>query len=374
MTSHTPATPGETLPLVRNTPGQAVEAALGPAPLGSPGRYGSDLSRMPYASPLSPETELARIVWDDLIGANERPALNTRAAAMRLGPVIRGRNLLCGTIARFPLVVARGAEQLAQQPSWTTRTEDGSSPQWRTLWTIDDHLFHGWSLWHRLNGSDGFPLAATRVPFGDWYVSDDNWLHVNGSRVTDLSEWTLIPGLHEGILVNGFDILRDARDLFAIVRERLENNAPPLTLAAQPGATKLTPDEIDAVIASYKAARKRNGGVGYTNEFLKPEYGTGADDAELMIEARNAAAVDLARLIGVHAGMVDATAPKASLNYETTTGRNQEFVDFDLALPMLPLTSRLSLDDFVPHGQRVAFDLGDFTALAPSPTGPATED
>ena len=52
----------------------------------------------------------------------------------------------------------------------------------------------------------------------------------------------------------------------------------------------------------------------------------------------------------------------------------REFVDFDLALYMTPITARLSQDDVVPAGNRVAFDLADFTGKAPSLTGPVRED
>jgi phage portal protein BeeE len=93
-----------------------------------------------------------------------------------------------------------------------------------------------------------------------------------------------------------------------------------------------------------------------------------------MIAARNAASLDLARLIGVAASRIDATVDKGSLNYETTTGRNQEFVDFDLALYMTPITARLSLDDVVPRGTHVRFNLADFIAAAPSITGPVLKD
>ena len=86
------------------------------------------------------------------------------------------------------------------------------------------------------------------------------------------------------------------------------------------------------------------------------------------------AALDLARMVGVHGGMIDATTPKASLNYETTTGRNGEFVDLDLALYMTPITARLSLDDVMPRGRRVALDTIDFSSLTVDPTGPTTED
>jgi hypothetical protein len=37
-------------------------------------------------------------------------------------------------------------------------------------------------------------------------------------------------------------------------------------------------------------------------------------------------------------------------------------------------TSRLSLDDVVPRGQRVAFAAGDFQALTGNPTGPPVAD
>lgn len=348
-----------------------VQAAFIP-PVTRP-RPGADPAAIPFASPMSPDGNLGEFIWRDLMGDDIRAAVNSRRGAMRLGPIIRGRNLICGSIARMPLVDLRGDSRTPVQPSWLLQTEDGSSWQHRMLWTVDDHLFHGWSLWHLRLGADRFPTAASHVMWEAWDVDDDNRLLVDGAPVRDNAEWLLLPGLHEGILTDGLDILRDARDLFAIVRDRLENNIPPVSLEAQPGAERLNPDEITAVIASYKEARKRNGGVGYTNEWLRATFGKGNQDSDLLIEARNAAAVDCARLLGIHAGLVDATAPKASLNYETTTGRNQEFSDMDLALYTLPIEARLSMDDMTPHGRRVALDSSVLTGVF-SPTGPNTED
>lgn len=364
MRTTTRATPGERV--------DAVLAAYAPPPV-RVRPWGTDASRLPYASPLSPDTTLSRWVWDDLMGDDVRASINSRSGALRLGPVSRGRNMLCGSGARCPLVDLTGNTPTARQPSWLLNTEDGSSWQHRTLWTLDDHLFYGWSLWHLRLGADMFPTAGTHVLWDAWEIDDDNRLLVDGYPVENPREWVLIPGLHEGILTHGSDILTDARDLFGLVRDRLTNNLPPVNLEAQPGADRLNPEEIDAVIASWKTARTRNGGVGYTNEWLKAVFGRGNQDSDLLIEGRNAAAVDLARLIGIHAGLIDATAPKASLNYETTTGRNQEFVDFDLALALMPVEARLSMDDMTPHGRRVAFDTTVLTGPF-SPTGPTTED
>lgn len=302
---------------------------------------------------------------------------------MRIPAIARARNLMVTTISRFPLVARELtgefgpdgrplSRRMAEQPAWLQSVSDGLSPQLRIGWGVDDLMFSGWTALYRTN--DGAQLAGVdRIPLDEWETDDDGRVLVNGAEVR-ASDVILIPGLHEGILSYGRTTLDDTTRLYQNVRDRLNCPTPQLELH-QTGGEQLTDTEIDDLIDGWAAARKgANAGVAYTNEHIELNE-LGAGDAQLMIEARNAAAVDCARLIGVHAGLVDATTPKSSLNYETATGRNQEFVDFDLALYMTPLTARLSMPDVMPNpGQFVAFDLGDFTAPAPSPSGPSVED
>ncbi len=329
----------------------------------------TDPSRFPLATPWS-SGDLQRIVFEDVFGS-ELP-VNTRNAAMRLGTIARARNLVVSALSAAPLYELEDGQRVEHQPAWITQTGDGSSPELRTAWTVDDLIFYGWSCWSRHWDGDT-EVARSRINQDDWTVNEDGRVEVNGVEVAD-RDVILIPGLHEGLLSFGIDVLGDARALYAAVRKRIQNPAAAIDLHQTDGPD-LTDDEIDALVDRYAAQRARtNGAIGYTSRNLEiNELGAQAD-AQLMIEARNAAADDLARIIGVHAGMVDATAPKASLNYETQTGRNQEFVDFDLALYMTPLTARLSLDDVTAPGRRVAFDLSNLTDPAPSPTGPRFED
>lgn len=336
----------------------------------------TDPSVLPLVTPWSQSADLARIVWSDVFG-DMRP-VNTRAAAMRVPAMARARNLLVTTISRLPLVAVKGADPLPVelQPAWAWRTDQSTSPQLRIAWTVDDLIFYGASCWVRVrNGADRFPLLFDRVPYGQWRIDDDRRVRIDGrpEALRD-DEVTIIPGLHEGVLSYGIDALEDTRQLYRMVRSRLLNPVPQIDLH-QTAGDPLDDDAIDALIARWAAARQGGaGGVAYTNQSIEAkEMGAGAGD-QLMIEARNAAALDIARMVGVSAGRIDATTPKASLNYETTTGRNQELVDFDLALYMLPITSRLSLDDIVPRGQRVTFDLTDLIDAAPSVSGPETQD
>jgi hypothetical protein len=335
----------------------------------------SDPSTFPIATPWS-TGELNKVLFDDIFPDGVLPP-NGRTAAMRIPAVKRARNLVCSAIAGMPLKVADAAGPLepaiyAARYRWLHRT-DHSSPRMRTVWTVDDLMFYGASAWWRDNGDDGFPLHATRLNRGDWTIDADLRVRVHDQVVSD-EQVIVIPALDEGVLALGSDAIADTKTLYAIVRDRLANPVTTTELH-QVSGSDMTDTERDAMLDHWRTARSKPGGtVGFTNRHIEAKFHGQDSDATMLIEARNAAAVDMARMIGVSAGMLDATTPKASLNYETRTGRNQEFVDLDLAAYMLPIESRLSMDDCVPNGKRVFFERTDTTAPAPSPTGPAHQD
>lgn len=365
------------------TPGERVEAALGPGGGPVPVR---DISRLPLSSPFTNDaSHLHQWIIDDVLGEAAAAQVNTRATAMRLPGIARSVNLLKTAIARNPLVAYRGpaipvitnGDNVDLLPTsdnpWLMATTDGSSPELRNSWLVDDFVFYGWScVRRRLSRSTRFPLAVDHINYDDWLVNDDNRLEVGGVEIPfgEEDQWALIPGMHEGILTFGVDVLRDGRNLAAIIRDRLENPSPDINLEAQENSEDMSDTEWQAFLNAYVANRKLNKGVGWTNRFVKAVPMPGRKDADLMIEASNAAVVNQARIVGVHAGLLDATAPKASLNYETKQGSNQEFVDFDLVTYILPLAARFSMGDFTPNGQRVALDLRDFTGTPTLSTTP----
>lgn len=357
---------GGSVPLYAET--RAAQATATPGI--SAGLGGGPLPMPQVKSPLSDGT-LTAVVWADLVGEEFRPV--TRAGAMAVPAIARQRHLICGTLARCPLVAMTGDTVDTDQPTWLYRTDSPVSTYHRHLWTADDLLFYGWSLWSRNRASGTtFPLDAVRVPYERWTFDKVGNVLVD-SKPVKADDVILIPGAHEGIVNFGGGPIRRAIDNANAASNAAKNPSAYLELHYT-GEEPLTDDVITATISRWAAARRgENGGVSFTGKNIElKEHGT--HEAHLLIEGRNADAVDMSRLVSSPASMADATNAGASLTYETSTGRNAEFIDYGVSLYSEPIAARLSLDDCVARGHRVAFDYSVIRDLAAPTTGAPRED
>lgn len=347
------------------------------------GQPGSTLAQSPASARVTPQLEspagwtsgpqLNAIVWADIFGTDTLPL--TRAGAMAVPAVAKMRHLLCGIVAGLPLVDKIVDDLAPNQPGWMQRTDGTLSPWHRMLWTVDDCLFFGWSLWAGKRGAatDGNPLLeCARVPYDEWEIDPDGFIKVQGSTVR-ADQAILIPGPHGGLLNDSSTIIRLAADNLQAAANAARNPNPNVNLHYT-GDDPMQDTDRDALIKIWADARRGlNGGVGFTNKWVEASV-MGSHLDKLLIEGRNADAVDVARAGGVPASSLDANSAGASLTYETAEGRNQQLVDYGAQLYMDAIAARLSQDDCVPRGHRTAFDLTQFTTLTPNPTGAPTSD
>ena len=308
--------------------------------------------------------QLSQIVWSDILGAESLPV--TRAEAMAIPAIARGRHLLVTTVARLPMWTYRQGQQVPQGPQWLYRTNLGTSIQHRLAMTVDDLIFTGWSLWAVERDDTDAITDAGRIPAEWWHFDDDGNVVVQKpgqeEAVADNDAVILIPGFHEGIINSASRTIRGARELETQWAQRAANPIPALELH-QTDNTELLDEEIVAMVEDWKTAMSDQGGaVAYTPSSieLRP-HGTAATD--LLIQGRNAAAVDAARILGISASLIDATGVNATLKYETQQGTSSDFYDFSVPLYTDPISARLSLDDVTPPGTWVGFD---YAALPPN--------
>lgn len=313
---------------------------------------------------------LSRIVLADVFGLDTLPV--NRAEAMSVPAIQRARHLLCVDAGRCPLELhdANGRVE-GEAGAWLQSTKLTTSPQHRAVWTVDDLIFYGWSLW--LVKRDGEQITdAARCPIDWWEFDKDGRILVN-KQPANSDEIVLIPGYHEGIINSAAHTIRGARQLERIWQARAANPVPAVELH-QTTADELDDDEIRDLVDDWRATMQDDGGaVGWTPQSIDVRvHGEGSSD--LLIQGRNASAVDGARVVGVPASMVDASNVNSTLTYETLEGRGGEYADHSLPLYLGPIEARLSLDDVCAPGQRVRANTSALITTAPPATGTTTED
>jgi hypothetical protein len=287
-----------------------------------------------------------------------------RTEAMSVPPIARARNLLAPTIARIPLRAYRGDEPIDPQPGWIGRTDTIQPAFQRMVWTVDDLIFFGESLWLCERGADGFPALADRVPYEDWQVDDDSRILVDGAPV-DESAAIYIAGFHEGILNFAGRAIREAADLERSARDTAR--APFKLELHQVSGDPLTGDEISELIGQARTAIADNQGVLYTNQAIQAIVHSYTAE-NLLTEGRNYAAVDMARIVGVPAATIDAVLSGSGITYQTGPMLNEALIDYGAAGYLSAISSRLCQNDVTPNGQTVAFDVEAFIGPVPTDT------
>lgn len=292
----------------------------------------------------------------------------TREQAMRIPAVNRARRTVCNSIARMPLRAYRGDTLLtaAQRPNWLDRTDGPVSPYHRMLWTVDDLFFYGVSAWAVQRGAPDAPdspgpvLSADRIPFHQWRIDADTGKFIytgrNGTEYpASLDEVIVIPGTDDGLLVDGLNAIVHARDLLASATQAASTPSAYIELHQ----TSDDPDAEGQLLAAkeawIKARRGEGSGVAVTSAGIELRE-HGSFDTHLLVEGRNAAALDVARAAGIPGSIIDAASAEG-LTYINAQAKQQDLIDFGLTAYMAPISARLGLDDMSPRGTRIAFDL-----------------
>jgi hypothetical protein len=323
-----------------------------------------------------PQTPLSQIVIDDIFG--DMPEIVDRSAAMKVPAVSRGRALLVGALSDLPLVAYRGDTRIDPQPTWAYRAT-GVSPWHRMAATIDDLIFYNASLWWRVNGADGFPVDCYHIPFELWQINDQRQIEVRDSvelpwRAVNASDVIYIPGPGTaGLLVDAKDSIRGARAIDRAWVARTRSPIPP-TLFVQKEQGDATKEEVSELLTAWANARTNpeTAGTAYVPFGIEPMFPSVNDDSQMFIQGRNAVRLDFSNFLNIPASLLDGATATASLTYTTTEGQKSSFHEQSLRYWSAPIEHRLSMDDVVPRGQRVRFDITYTTQVAP--TGEPGED
>ncbi|WP_036953361.1 phage portal family protein [Luteimicrobium xylanilyticum] len=308
------------------------------------------------------------MIIGDVFGVETIPP--TRREAMSIPAVVRARNIVC-LLGRQPLHTYRDADQV-KDPAWLYRTSTFVPPQMRMIATLDDLFFYGWSLWAVERGAAGQIVDAMHVHADRWDFDEFGRVRV-GEQLADPEQVILFQGPNEGILLAG---ARTIRGITKLEEAWISRTAVPIPvmMVEQDDDVELEADEIDELLQGYADARRSaNGSVVFVPHGLKLSA-LGDAGLDLLIAGRNAAVLDIARLTGLPATILDASQVSASLTYSNTQYARSDLQDLSLALWQTAIEARLSQDDVTPMGTRIAFDRINLVTVPDTGVSPATED
>lgn len=316
--------------------------------------------------PWSVSDNMQALVASDIFGADDAEVV-TRAAAMRVAPVKRGRAVIVGRLSDLPFeqgeFVAGEFVADATQPGWLTQTKSvASTPWYRFAMSIDDSLFTGWSLWAvERDEATGTILDADRIDRSRWRFSVSSPTGVEVAigpsdmpiwgPVSDERSVILFAGPDDGLLVTARDAIVGWRHMERAWVGRVRNPIP-LIVLHEKNENGVKVEEAKKYVAAWAANRTSpNGAVGWLPAGIELEV-HGEVKADLFNEGRNAARIDIANHMNLPVSYLDGSTATASLTYVTQEGDRNALVD-DLEYWLAPFEARLSQPDITGDVRKV---------------------
>ena len=296
---------------------------------------------------------------------------------MTLPVIVRGRDLICDTIAGLKLEMYRemwNGESMEEVPlaprSWLSRIDQSVPNQFIISWTIDDLIFEGRAFWLiESRSADGFPMSFTRLP---------------AAMVQTLDQQSEVYfGPSKQVIFNGVQL--DPRDLIQFIspmqslnttgaraveialrieesRLRASQSVLPSGYLKQTGGEPLSSQELSDLAAQFNLARTSGNQTAALNEFLTYEATTATPDKMLMIESADYSARDLGRILGVPSYLLSVSI--GAYSYQSSQQSRIDLWTYACKALADCITETLSSDNVLPHGTMVSFDVDDFLAEA----------
>lgn len=306
----------------------------------------------------------------------------SRADALSVPAIVRGRNLLC-SVATLPLVQLNSDNVKIDNPLF--RQLDPDVPNVVTLaQTIEDLVFDSIAWWE-VTARDfaGFPtsirhLDPTRVslrpptrpnapsPLPSGQEPRDAAVYIDGVKV-DNDRVIRFDSPNPALLSCGRPIRR------AILLDRTaavyaDNPRPLDYFSPSDGADPVSDDEVRTILAQWQSQRKEHG-TAYVPASLKYNSVDSPSPADLqLVELVKQTFLELANLLGVDPE--DLGVSTTSRTYSNNVDRRRDRINDVLSPYMRAVTDRLSMGDVTRRGHRVQFVLDDY--LKSNPTERAT--
>lgn len=300
--------------------------------------------------------------------------------ALSIPTITRSRSLICNLIAGLDLnkyalewnpLEEEYTKVYLQGEGWFTRPDPKVPRQFIMANTVSDLLLYGRAFWWvSARYSTGFPAAFTWLPHANvetpnqqgpqWWGMPDQ-VEFNGVDL-DVSNVICFLAPDQGLLYTGNRAIDIAIRLDAAARRFALTEVAAGYLQQKDGSEPMTAEELGELASGWAGVRRESaiGALNSAVEFVEFK----SDPSKMQLtEARNYAALEMSRLVGVPAYLVSAPT-SSSMTYNNAQEQRRDLWLWGALPYATAIAERLSMDDVLPRGSHVEFDIEE--ALAQS--------
>lgn len=306
---------------------------------------------------------------------NQLATRTNRVTAMQIPAFVDALKTYTHTISAFPLREYRFDQPVAIRPflQMPSRIYPYASVIQRTLsdllmydrayWLVTERTFDGYPVSIEvMRVEDVIDTPAVFVGIQENYQPPADPFYYLAKQVPTRDVIKFYGSGEGGWLANGATAISTAASLEAATLMYSETPIP--TVALKNSGPDLPAEQVDALLMAWEEARA-NRGTAYLNNTIDAQVmGFSARDVQL-VEAKNMAAVAIARLANLDPVWVGAGIPGSSLTYANRVDLYRGLLDTALRPIMSLFEQRLSMPDVTPPGQVIKFDTTAFLRANP---------
>jgi len=336
----------------------------------------------------APTEDVARFSWLDnapysrggVYGASQNTTLADRVSrmeALQVPAVLRGRNLIAGSLSTLPLNCI-DADRVSVRLSLLEQI-DPFVPNVVTLaQTFEDLLFESLSWWQiTAFGWDGYPSEARHIDIRAVSMTPppgypihtlpsgafpNGLVWVMGSPV-DAAQMIRFDSPNPPLLLHAARAIRRAIKIEQAADRYADDPRPLDYFSPNDGADPADDVTIQGILTDWQVARQTRA-TGYVPASLKYNTVSVMSPAELQLaELQAKVTLSLANAMGIDAE--DLGVSTTSRTYRNAVDRRQDRINETYAAYLRAISDRLSMRDVTPRGKRVVWDLDDFLKADP---------
>jgi hypothetical protein len=234
-------------------------------------------------------------------------------------------------------------------------------------WTLDDLFFYGRAFWFITSRTqDGFPASYTRLPSsmiqtmdqsGPVWFAPSNEVYFQGGMIDPKDLVQFISPI-QGIVYQSTNAVQTALKLEASRYRNAESSLPSGVLR-QTGGEPLSAQELADLAQAFNAARRDNQ-TAALNEFIEYMETKALPDNMLMIESANYQALEMCRLGNIPPYLAGVNI--GSYSYQNARSAREDLYIFGARLYMDCVAQTLSMNNVLPRGTYVKFDIDEYLA------------